>query len=260
VERRVGLLQKRHEHVAQDVLHAPPHASGHIFLKTSIMPDAARRVRPLSPYHRAALQVRSRHASRSACSRAAWRRWQRSCRSPPFASLSPCSAIRMDDRRLDEETWQAVDLFSRNSMKTFQELADEALARSRAGASPMRRPSARLHWSRNQFPKLVGVKGCQHPSRRRRRSPALVRRSPMTLQYVRLQHASHRYPINRPPAAFSLKGAFQMPTEGNDIPVREQFRRSPRPLRRKATLPQSASARTSNRLASDLYADRRDNL
>jgi hypothetical protein len=41
----------------------------------------------------------------------------------------------MDDRRLDEETWQAVDLFSRNSMKTFQELADEALARSRAGAS-----------------------------------------------------------------------------------------------------------------------------
>lgn len=205
-------------------------------------------MRPLSPYHRAALQVRSRHASRSACSRAAWRRWQRSCR------LSPCSAIRMDDRRLDEETWQAVDLFSRNSMKTFQELADEALARSRAGASPMRRPSARLHWSRNQFPKLVGVKGCRHPSRRRRRSPALVRRSPMTLQ-----HASHRYPINRPPAAFSLKGAFQIPTEGNDIPVREQFRRSPRPLR-KGTLPQSASAPTSNRSASDLHADRRDNL
>ncbi len=27
---------------------------------------------------------------------------------------------------LDEETWQAVDLLGRDSMKTFQELADEA--------------------------------------------------------------------------------------------------------------------------------------
>ena len=28
--------------------------------------------------------------------------------------------------QLDEGTWQALDLLSRNSMKTFQELADEA--------------------------------------------------------------------------------------------------------------------------------------
>jgi hypothetical protein len=30
--------------------------------------------------------------------------------------------------RLDDETWQALDLLSRDSMKTFQELADEAFA------------------------------------------------------------------------------------------------------------------------------------
>ncbi len=28
--------------------------------------------------------------------------------------------------QLDDETWQALDLLSRDSMKTFQELADEA--------------------------------------------------------------------------------------------------------------------------------------
>ena len=30
--------------------------------------------------------------------------------------------------RIDDETWQALDLLSRDSMKTFQELADEAFA------------------------------------------------------------------------------------------------------------------------------------
>jgi hypothetical protein len=30
--------------------------------------------------------------------------------------------------QLDEETWQALDLLARDSMKTFQELADEAFA------------------------------------------------------------------------------------------------------------------------------------
>jgi len=30
--------------------------------------------------------------------------------------------------RLDDEIWQALDLLSRDSMKTFQELADEAFA------------------------------------------------------------------------------------------------------------------------------------
>ena len=30
--------------------------------------------------------------------------------------------------RLDDETWQALDLLARNSMKSFQELADEAFA------------------------------------------------------------------------------------------------------------------------------------
>ena len=30
--------------------------------------------------------------------------------------------------QFDEETWQALDLLARDSMKTFQELADEAFA------------------------------------------------------------------------------------------------------------------------------------
>jgi predicted transcriptional regulator len=30
--------------------------------------------------------------------------------------------------QLDEETWQALDLLARDTMKDFQELADEALA------------------------------------------------------------------------------------------------------------------------------------
>jgi hypothetical protein len=30
--------------------------------------------------------------------------------------------------QFDEETWQALDLLSRDSMKTFQELADEAFS------------------------------------------------------------------------------------------------------------------------------------
>ena len=30
--------------------------------------------------------------------------------------------------QFDEETWQALDLLGRNSMKTFQELADEAFS------------------------------------------------------------------------------------------------------------------------------------
>lgn len=30
--------------------------------------------------------------------------------------------------QFDEETWQAIDLLGRDSMKTFQELADEAFA------------------------------------------------------------------------------------------------------------------------------------
>ena len=30
--------------------------------------------------------------------------------------------------QLDDETWQALDLFARDQMKTFQELADEAFA------------------------------------------------------------------------------------------------------------------------------------
>ena len=35
-------------------------------------------------------------------------------------------AVRRKLVAFDEETWQAVDLLGRDSMKTFQELADEA--------------------------------------------------------------------------------------------------------------------------------------
>ena len=91
------------------------------------------------------------------------------CR-PPHAG--PRETTQMPGKRIqiDEETWQALDLLARDSMKDFQELADEAFAdllrkhnrpvtlkealrKSAAGAAKEGSPAARPPADRRRTPR-----------------------------------------------------------------------------------------------------------